>query len=219
MSRGSDGDTAIQDDILPRLPSAARLGASFRRPGHGALLRLALRCACEAGCGLRGHQRARLAAMRTIASFKRMIRLRREPLLKGRGRGCFCVVAAIQPHRNCRSIAAAWAVMLCAHCGPPAPWSSSMPLTGIVELSSLNEGERGQTTSEASGRKCTPRPACITRRSWRACLRLGDARERTLSNARTRKSVRGVVLAPCDNMPRGNEVLCAALGGLFEPEE
>ena len=69
-----------------------------------------------------------------------------------------------------------------------------MPLTGIVELSSLNEGERGQTTSEASGRKCTPRPACITRRSWRACLRLGDARERTLSNARTRKLVRGVVL-------------------------
>ena len=69
-----------------------------------------------------------------------------------------------------------------------------MPLTGIVELSSLNEGERGQTTSEASGRKCTPRPARITRQSWRACLRLGDARERTLSNARTRKSVRGVVL-------------------------
>ena len=130
---------------------AARLGASFRRPDHGALLRLALRCACEAGCGLRGHQRARLAAMRTIASFKRMIRLRRDPLLKGRGGGCFCVVAAIEPHRHCRSIAAVWAVMLCAHCGPPAPWSSSMPLTGIVELSSLNEGERGQTTSEAIG--------------------------------------------------------------------
>ena len=50
-----------------------------------------------------------------------------------------------------------------------------MLLTGIVELSSLNERQRGHFTGEYLGHKGPPRPAHVMLRSRRACLRLGEA--------------------------------------------
>ena len=50
-----------------------------------------------------------------------------------------------------------------------------MPLTGIVELSSLNERQRRHLTSNHLGRKGPPRPAQVMRRSRRACLCRGLA--------------------------------------------
>ena len=93
-----------------------------------------------------------------------------------------------------------------------------MPLTGIVELSSPNERQRGQFTSEQwqqLGRKGRPRPARVTRRSRRACLRLGDAQRERKAKRRWKRHIGDEAVEMLRN-GCGMGVTDALLAGLSE---
>ena len=83
-----------------------------------------------------------------------------------------------------------------------------MPFNGIVELCSLNKRERGQLTLELSGHKGSPRPARLTRRSWRACLRHSEEQ-------RLRRGACGLVFG---STPAAGPLGNAAGGGGAEEE-
>jgi hypothetical protein len=148
-------------------------GALPRRSGHGASLRLALGCACEAGCGLREHHRAPLALPRPRAIQTSLVAAAvmlgwRQPAHAHSGEAA----AAALCRRFGRAAAAhQW---LLARDSAPACQRTPGGAHGLEELSSKRERARGELSREPVERKCSPRPARVTRRSRSACLSLRE---------------------------------------------
>ena len=85
-----------------------------------------------------------------------------------------------------------------------------MPLTGILELSSLNERQSGELISELQRHKYTPRPVRITHRSRSACLRLGEAQRPHSMHARKAQRPHGITAEDTD-------FICVCTAELFFP--